>query len=100
MTASTIDSVQTAMRIRAGYRITLDFREATPALLMLYPHPSVAASLETPGSLQVDPPTPVTEYVDLYGNRCGRMLAPAGRVTLSDEIVVVTTGLPDPQAPE
>ena len=67
---------------------------------MLYPHPSLAASLELQGSLQVDPPTPVTEYVDLYGNRCGRMLARAGRVTLSDEIVVVTSGLPDAQAPE
>ncbi len=67
---------------------------------MLYPHPSLAASLEIPGSLQVEPSTPVTEYLDLYGNRCGRMLAPAGRVTLSDEIVVVTSGLPDPQALE
>lgn len=86
------------IRIRAGYRITLDFREATPALLMLYPHPSLAASLETPGSIQIEPSTPVTEYLDLYGNRCGRMLAPAGRVTLSDEIVVADSGRPDPQA--
>ena len=94
------DSEAPAIRIRAGYRITIDFREATPALLMLYPHPSLAGSLELPGSLQVDPPTTVTEYLDLYGNRCGRVLAPPGPVTLSDKIVVVTSGLPDPQAPE
>ena len=42
----------------------------------------------------------MTEYLDLYGNRCGRMLAPAGRVTFTDEGVVVNSGRPDPQARE
>jgi transglutaminase-like putative cysteine protease len=83
--------------IRVGYRVTLDFREPTPALLMLFPHPSVTRKLEEPGHLRVDPPTPVTEYIDLYGNRCGRLLVPAGRVTFSDEIVVADSGLPDPE---
>jgi transglutaminase-like putative cysteine protease len=87
-----------AIRIRAGFRITLDFREATPAVLMLYLHPSTAERQEEPGGLRVDPPTPVSEYLDLYGNRCGRLLAPAGRVTFSDEIIVADNGEPDPQA--
>jgi transglutaminase-like putative cysteine protease len=85
------------MLIRVGYRLTLDFREPTPALLMLFPHPSTESRLEEPGQLCVDPPTPVTEYIDLFGNRCGRLLAPAGRVTFSDETIVADSGLPDPQ---
>jgi transglutaminase-like putative cysteine protease len=85
------------MLIRVGYRIALDFREATPALLMLYLHPSRQTSVVRPGSLSVDPPTPVTEYLDLYGNRCGRLLAPAGRVTFSDDSVVSDDGRPDAQ---
>ena len=85
------------MLIRVGYRITLDFREPTPALLLLFPHPSTESRLQEPAQVHVDPPTPVAEYIDLYGNRCGRLLAPAGRVTFSDETVVADSGLPDPQ---
>ena len=85
------------MLIRVGYRITMDFREPTPALLMLFPHPSTESRLQEPAQVHVDPPTPVTEYIDLYGNRCGRLLAPAGHVTFSDETIVTDSGLPDPQ---
>lgn len=85
------------MLIRVGYRITLDFREATPALLMLYLHPSRESTVATPGRLSVEPATPTTEYLDLYGNRCGRLLAPAGRVTFHFDAVVRDSGQPDPQ---
>jgi transglutaminase-like putative cysteine protease len=86
------------MLIRVGFRVTLDFREPTPAVLMLYLHPSMESRIEEPSGLRVDPPTPVTEYIDLYGNRCGRLLAPAGRVTFSDEAVVADNSEPDPQS--
>jgi transglutaminase-like putative cysteine protease len=85
------------MLIKIGYRIALDFREATPALLMLYLHPSREPDLVSPSRLRVDPPARVTEYHDLYGNRCGRLLAPAGLVTFSDDAVVRDSGLADPQ---
>jgi transglutaminase-like putative cysteine protease len=45
------------------------------------------------------PRVPVFEYFDLYGNRCGRMVAPAGRVVFRNEALVEDCGLTDIQAP-
>jgi transglutaminase-like putative cysteine protease len=42
----------------------------------------------------------VSQYVDGFGNLCSRILAPAGRVTLSTECVVRDSGLPDAYAPQ
>jgi transglutaminase-like putative cysteine protease len=39
----------------------------------------------------------VTEYIDCYGNRCGRILAPAGRLHLRNDAIVDDCGLPDLQ---
>jgi transglutaminase-like putative cysteine protease len=47
--------------------------------------------------LQVEPWTPVSQYFDLYGNRCGRLLAPAGRLVFRNDAIVENDGRPDPQ---
>ncbi len=52
-----------------------------------------------PDFLQVTPPQNVTEYYDLFGNRCGPHRRPAGRVTLWNNALVEDCGLPDIQAP-
>lgn len=84
------------MRIRAGYEITYDCAAPTPMILMLNVRPEREADLETPDTLKVDPPVPVHQYEDLYGNTVSRILAPAGRVTLSADFVIEDSGLPDP----
>ena len=41
----------------------------------------------------------ISEYVDCYGNRCGRVMAPAGRIVFRNDAVVEDCGLPDLQVP-
>jgi transglutaminase-like putative cysteine protease len=94
---SNVPAVASGTLLRVGYRMTFDFREATPAVLMLYLHPSITSRVERLGRLRVEPTTAVTEYLDLYGNRCGRLLVPSGQVTFSDEAIVADSGEPDPQ---
>jgi transglutaminase-like putative cysteine protease len=85
------------MFIRVGHEISLTFLEPTAMILMLSLHPSRAASIRKAERFQISPEIPLSEYVDLYGNQCGRVLAPAGRVTFSNDSIVEDSGEPDPQ---
>jgi transglutaminase-like putative cysteine protease len=85
------------MLIRVGHEISLTFLQPTATVLMLYLHPSRAATVRKPECLQIEPRTPLSEYLDLYGNRCGRILAPSGRVVFRNNAIVEDSGEPDPQ---
>jgi transglutaminase-like putative cysteine protease len=67
-------------------------------VLTLFLHPSRLASVVEPEHFRVSPPTPVHEYVDLYGNRCARVFVQAGRTAFLNEFAVEDGGLPDPQS--
>jgi transglutaminase-like putative cysteine protease len=69
-------------------------------LLMLNVHPSRANDLLIPDRMCVDPPIGNRHYHDRFGNLCTRLVAPAGRITLSAAALVADSGLPDPVAPE
>jgi transglutaminase-like putative cysteine protease len=85
------------MLIKVGCEIV--FRSPDPAamVLMLYLHPSRAPTIRKAEQLEVGPSVAVTEYIDCYGNRCGRILAPAGRLHLRNDAIVDDCGLPDLQ---
>lgn len=87
------------MIIRAGFEAAFDFAKPTAVLLMAYVHPSRAFSLREPERLTVLPKAVITDYTDVYGNRCGRTLVPAGRVVFRGDALVGDDGLPDAQAP-
>jgi transglutaminase-like putative cysteine protease len=84
------------MRIRAGFEIVYDCPQPAPMLLMLSVHPGRAGDIEGPNTLATDPYVPVRQYLDIFGNICSRLVAPAGRITLSADFVVRDSGLPDP----
>jgi transglutaminase-like putative cysteine protease len=90
----------TMMLIRVGYEIAFDSPQPAPMLLMLYLHPSRELTTRQPDRLEVTPTVPIAEYFDLYGNRCGRTVAPAGRIVFRNEAVVDDCGLPDLQVPQ
>ena len=87
------------MRIQTGFEITYDCPAPVPMLLMLSVHPSRRPDLETPDWIRTDPALDVRQYLDVYGNICSRLLAPAGRVTLSADFIIQDTGLIDAYAP-
>jgi transglutaminase-like putative cysteine protease len=88
------------MIIRIGYDIQFELVGPTPIVLMLYVHPSRRADLRLEEQLIVDPDLAVSTYIDMYGNRCGRLLAPAGNVRFTLETLIRDSGKPDPQTAE
>jgi transglutaminase-like putative cysteine protease len=88
------------MRIRAGFEITYDCPSPSPMILMLSVHPSREGDLLEPDTLTADPPAGLSQYIDSFGNRCSRALAPAGRTTFRSGFVVEDRGLPDPVLPD
>jgi transglutaminase-like putative cysteine protease len=87
------------MRISAGCEIIYDCPQPTPMLLMVSPHPSRAADLVGPHSMQFHPPVGARDYLDSFGNTCTRIVAPAGRLVISTRFVVEDSGATDPFIP-
>lgn len=83
------------MQIRTGYEISYECPQATPMILMLTVHPSRQHDLATPQSMTFDPPLAAHDYSDMFGNVCTRIVAPAGRVTISADVIVNDRGTPD-----
>lgn len=87
------------MLIRLGYDIVFEHPAPTPIIAMLYLHPSRGPSIRRGDYLLVEPPVPVSEYIDAYGNRCGRLLAPAGPIRFWSDAMVEDSGEVDRQTP-
>jgi len=82
------------MQIQIGYEITFNVPAPTPMHLLLHVYPN-RYYLPQPEQLTVTPFTSYEMFYDTFGNRCTRMLAPAGQVTLTNSAVVQVDGLPD-----
>lgn len=87
------------MRIQTGFEIIYDCPAPVPMLLMLSVHPTRRHDLETPDWLRTDPMLDVRQYLDGWGNICSRVLAPAGRLTLSADFIIADDGQPDVISP-
>ena len=63
---------------------------------LLHVHPSREKDLIEPDALQIEPQVDATEYIDGFGNRCTRFVAPPGRLRLHNSTLIRDSGLPDP----
>lgn len=88
------------MYIRCGYELVFDLPAPTPITMALQVHPSRVDDLLHPDDVRTDPHLPVEYFSDPFGNRCGRLLAPAGALRLWSDTVVSDSGLPDPVRPD
>jgi transglutaminase-like putative cysteine protease len=88
------------MLIRVGFEMVFEVLAPAPMLLMLGLRPDREATIRRPGGLSVEPEVPLECYTDGFGNRPARLLAPAGRLMLRDDLIVEDDGQPDPVAPE
>lgn len=88
------------MLIHVGFEMIFEMPSPAPLVLMLATHPERDASIRRPGKLRVEPDIPVHEYLDGFGNRCARILAPAGKLRLTDDLLVEDSGEPDIQVPD
>jgi transglutaminase-like putative cysteine protease len=88
------------MLIRIGFEMVFDVPAPVPMMAMLATRPEWDAAVRRPGHLRVEPEIPVEEFLDGFGNRCGRLVAPAGRLRLWDDAIVEDDGRPDLVAPD
>ena len=84
------------MLIRIGFDILFDVPAAAPMVLMLYTHPSRERDLQAPETLTIDPPGAPQDFIDGFGNRCARIVAPAGQLRLRSDAVIADSGELDP----
>jgi len=83
----------TQLRIKSAYDIQFELLQPTPMVAMLQLHPSEDARVLVPEVFRAelvgsDAPIPVEEYLDVFGNRCSRFVAPTGTLRLSGSSVV------------
>lgn len=79
--------------IQAGFEIVFSCAAPTPMLLQVHVRPEREADLLAPEHLTLNPYTPYRTYIDSIGNRCTRIMAPAGTLTLSNLFRIRDSGV-------
>jgi transglutaminase-like putative cysteine protease len=85
------------MLIRLGYDIRFRVTSSVPMLALLNVHPSRMNDLVEPDRVNIFPDIPVEEFVDAFGNRSCRFVAPEGELRISNSTLIRDTGVPDTQ---
>ena len=81
------------MFIRLGYEIEFHVPAPVPMLLLLHTLPDRDADLRHPDRLRITPDVPVTQFLDTFGNRCSRIVAPAGTLRLCSDFMIEDPGV-------
>lgn len=87
------------MLIRTGFTIAFETVRSTPMSLLLNVRPERQPDLVTPETIRFDPPVEVRQHRDAFGNVATRLVAPAGRITMSADFVIRDSGEPDAVVP-
>jgi transglutaminase-like putative cysteine protease len=87
------------VNIHIGFDLTYEFVISTPIVFMLNVHPSRASDLVTTDRLRLTPPVSINPYIDGFGNKCVRVLAPRGELRVANDAIVSDSGKPDPVEP-
>jgi transglutaminase-like putative cysteine protease len=88
------------LALRVGYDMRFEIAGplATAMVFMLHAHPEVAGQLESPERLVVEPEgVCAEEFLDGFGNRCARVIAPPGALRIGYDNVFQTSYEPEPQ---
>src|SRR4051812_40322510 len=85
------------MLIKIGYDIELGVRSPMALIYMLRVHPSRRDDLAVPEAVRISDNLPTEEYIDGYGNHCGRVNIPLGiqSVRFTNTAYVRDSGEPD-----
>ena len=86
------------MEIKVGFELAYAAVQPTPMVIMLSIHPSRFSDIVGTERIVAEPNVPIGFYRDSFGNVCGRLVAPAGGVTLRGDDGA-RFGLPDGVVP-
>lgn len=84
------------MRIRFGCEMGYELACPTPLIARLTPHPDCNGTVLAAGDLATDPGVPIATFFDAFANRCHRLVAPAGHLTLRVDGEIEDDGGLDP----
>ena len=70
------------MEIRAGYDIAFQCLQETPMVLMLNIEPARGKDLLGEHRIRFSPDVLSSDYLDMFGNTCTRIIAPAGLIEI------------------
>jgi transglutaminase-like putative cysteine protease len=85
--------------IRYGYEITINCQQPTALVCLLAVHADRADDLRAPETVFTTPDVPTTTYFDLFGNRCRRLVAPPGDLTMWGDATIEDDGKTDEIVP-
>jgi transglutaminase-like putative cysteine protease len=84
------------VRICGGFNLAFDSVDYTPMTLMVHVHPERTSDFIEPETFTLYPNIPYTNYIDSFGNKCTRLEAPPGRLSLWNRFVISDSGAPEP----
>ena len=98
------------MLILSEFDIQFQLPFNSPMVAVLHLHPSLEPNLRSGNELRIEQlvnsnpadnlVVPSTDYLDAFGNRCARFVAPAGHLRLSGQNVIDAPSTPDPIYPD
>jgi transglutaminase-like putative cysteine protease len=88
------------MLINYGFEISISVAKPTPIVSMLDVHPERRGDIRSESPMRTDPSVPSTTYLDGFGNRCRRLIAPAGGIKLHIDGVIEDSGRSEPVVPK
>jgi transglutaminase-like putative cysteine protease len=88
------------MLIRVGFDIAYSCPQPVATVLKLGIERGRMRDLLNPDTIVAEPHVPMREYMDSFGNRCTRLVSPAGVTRLTTETIVRDSGNPDVLAPD
>ncbi|MGA2350245.1 MAG: transglutaminase family protein [Terracidiphilus sp.] len=83
------------MLIRLAYDIQFQIPTTVAIVALLNVHPSRVPDLLEPDELQTEPELAITSYIDTFGNRCSRFVAPSGLLRLTNSTLIRASNNPD-----
>jgi transglutaminase-like putative cysteine protease len=83
------------MLIRGGFNLAFDCTAPTPMILTVQIRPERTPDLIEPETLTLFPETPHDTYLDGFGNKCLRLTAPVGHLSIWNRFVIADSGLPE-----
>ena len=84
------------MLIRYGYEITINCPQPTPLVCLLSVSEDRKADIRVAEKVFTTPIIPTTTYLDTFGNRCRRLVAPAGDFAIWGDATIEDDGKIDP----
>jgi len=88
------------MLIKIGYDIQVRPQNPTSIVFLLRVHPSRRVDLVADEQFRVEPDVLVENYIDTFGNHCGRVCVHGSSIRFMNQALIRDGGEPDPYVPE